>query len=1102
MLSAVLILFTAGLSCQTITGVFGSYAADQSLNEVIGPFVYIEVDSNNAGDVKLVGDIDGDSFPDLVIGGMPGENLNWYRYPDWEKTLIATPNIEFTTDGELGDVDGDGDLDIVVPDGNQGNNLLWFENPLPDGNPSDGAQWKRNEVGAIGSWGKDIELADFDGNGTLDIAARSESEAMSFFQAEDRSWDQQKFSGLSLGNEGMTSGDVDSDGDIDLVVKGEWVRNPGGENAQTTGNWTRHTIGTADNDFKALVVDLDGDGDQDVLFSSSEGTANVEWWSADSGDPTGNWTSQIIIPALEKGHTLQAADMDLDGDMDVVLAQMHTSANKEIFIMYNQDGSAMSWEKQIVGTGGLHNGVVADIGSDGDYDIYGANWTGNPPVRLYESQMDKVGSLSRWSYKEVASGHAQTFGLGFGDADGDGKIDILSGRYWYRNPGGDMSGTWERGEFPDGMHAAMVVDVDGDEHLDVIAQKDDGSEIGLYWLEEDGGSWSQVKVGGVDRASHGLGAQGYRVGQIESGGREEVALSSGNGIYYFRIPENPGDGNWPRVHVSGNPSDEGLALGDIDEDGQLDIAATTGDSLRVEWYRNPGDGSGEWDSYHIGTFDGAVYPDRTEIGDLDGDGKLDIIVSEENGLDSDAETRWWQQPADPTSGNWESHLITTQATTNSMEAADMDQDGDLDVILGEHRGSEKLAIWVNDGDGNLTELVVGSGKENHLGARTVDLDGDGDLDVVGIAWDDYPYVHLWRNDNASSDQPVSAPTPTNPEVQSTETDTTPAFTQAPAAEIPQPGVIGVDNRAVDGLQAFYTFMEGSGDQVRDSSGVGSALDLSIADPDNVTWLSDGGLKIESPTIISSRDKPLKILQAVQQTNEISLELWIAPDNADQDGPARIVSISFDPFNRNFTLGQEFVEFEVRLRTTASDENGNPSISTQQQAVQMRPMHLVYSRAQDGAAQIYIDGVLSVGTTASGDFSKWNPDYPLILGNELSNDRPWLGTYYLLAFYNRQLSENEILQNYQAGYKYEIITAAAPENTPSAPQPSPTVPPTIVSAGDLEPTDTVSAVFVPSVQVDDANRLSNWSIIAVGIGLIGLLVVVIAVVFFLVRRKSS
>jgi len=346
------------------------------------------IDPNIAGDVKLVGDMDGDGYADLVIGGMPGENLNLYRYPDWDKTVIATPATEFTTDGALGDVDGDGDLDIVVPDGSSGNNLLWFENPRPGGDPANGASWQRHAIGSIGGWGKDIELADFDHNGRLDVATRSDNKAMIFYQTGANSWQKMTFSGVEMGHEGMAGGDVDGNGYVDLILHGVWLRNPGGSASQTASSWNQYVIGQADTDFKALVVDLNKDGQNDVLFSSSENTADVNWWTPKNGDPTGEWVKHTIVPNLERAHTLQAADMDLDGDIDVVLGQMHTSAKKEIMIMFNKDGQATSWEKQLVGTGGLHNGVVADIGSDGDYDIYGANWTGNPPVRLWENLLN------------------------------------------------------------------------------------------------------------------------------------------------------------------------------------------------------------------------------------------------------------------------------------------------------------------------------------------------------------------------------------------------------------------------------------------------------------------------------------------------------------------------------------------------------------------------------------------------------------------------------------------------------------------------------------------------------------------------------------------
>ena len=64
--------------------------------------------------------------------------------------------------------------------------------------------------------------------------------------------------------------------------------------------------------------------------------------------------------------------------------------------------------------------------------------------------------------------------------------------------------------------------------------------------------------------------------------------------------------------------------------------------------------------------------------------------------------------------------------------------------MGEHRDTRKLALWENVNHGaSWVEHIVDTGKENHLGARVADLDGDGRLEILGIAWDTYPYLHLW-----------------------------------------------------------------------------------------------------------------------------------------------------------------------------------------------------------------------------------------------------------------------------------------------------------------------------------------------------------------------
>ena len=343
--------------------------------------------ADTSGDIKLVGDIDGDGKLDLVLGGFPSDPLSWWHWPDLRRTTIGVPRVEFTTHGALVDLDGDGDLDIVTGDGNDGPNLVWFENPGPHGNRADGSQWRRHEIGAVGGWVKDVAALDFDDDGRVDIAVRSPREVMIYFQDGPSIWQRVVLAGFNLGEEGMASGDIDGDGDFDLLLWGEWVANPGGAAARVPARWRGHRIGVFNQAFKALVVDIDGDGRVDVLTSSSEHTADIAWFRADAG-PTGRWTRHVIQPSVSGAHTLQAADMDGDGDIDVVVGQMHTTKEKTIAIHYNSNGLGTRWSRQDVDNTGLHNGIVADIDGDGNFDIFGSNWAGNPPLYVWINRLD------------------------------------------------------------------------------------------------------------------------------------------------------------------------------------------------------------------------------------------------------------------------------------------------------------------------------------------------------------------------------------------------------------------------------------------------------------------------------------------------------------------------------------------------------------------------------------------------------------------------------------------------------------------------------------------------------------------------------------------
>jgi hypothetical protein len=220
-------------------------------------------------------------------------------------------------------------------------------------------------------------------------------------------------------------------------------------------------------------------------------------------------------------------------------------------------------------------------------------------------------------------------------------------------------------------------------------------------------------------------------------------------------------------------------------------------------------------------------------------------------------------------------------------------------------------------------------------------------------------------------------------------------------------------RIEDDLLVLYNFGEGQGAYINDVSGNGTPLTLKIHDTNNVNWIPGGGLNIDAPTLIKSFAAAEKVTNAVQNSGAITMEAWIDPANLNQDGPARIATVSYGASNRNCTLGQEQSEYAARVRTDQVGENGTPQMLAG--SVLTTLQHIVYTMAPDGAESIYVNGDLIGTDFRPGTTSNWNEDYPLALVNEVDADRPWLGKMYLVGMYGRALSANEVQQNYEAGH---------------------------------------------------------------------------------------
>jgi hypothetical protein len=232
------------------------------------------------------------------------------------------------------------------------------------------------------------------------------------------------------------------------------------------------------------------------------------------------------------------------------------------------------------------------------------------------------------------------------------------------------------------------------------------------------------------------------------------------------------------------------------------------------------------------------------------------------------------------------------------------------------------------------------------------------------------------------------------------------------------GTVASGNNRYDAdIIARWMFKEGTGSTAFDTSGVDPAINLTVSG--NTSWDSawglifgTGGAKAQGSTATSA-----KLYTALTASGEYSLELWAAPANVTQTN-AFIGGYSGGTSLRDFTLAQDAMQYQAYGRSTASDSNGAPPLTTApaNMNAQAALQHIVLTYNSTSGRQLYVNGNFTgdVDKLTGGGLGNWDNTFAFLLGNETTNDRPWAGEVRFAAVHSHALTLAQIQQNYAAG----------------------------------------------------------------------------------------
>ncbi len=555
-------------------------------------------------------------------------------------------------------------------------------------------------------------------------------------------------------SQGVALGDLDSDGDLDVVVANfdgpnhVWL-NDG------AGRFENHQELDGDETSDVALGDLDGDGDLDAAFASRSPSNPGTIWLND-GD--GRFADTGWRLAGDEPRKIAFADIDSDADLDAVVANAH-GPNR----VFRNDGTGHLLDSgqrlgsgQSLGSKASKDLGIGDLDGDGDLDIFSCNYFDRPNrVWLNDGQ-------GNFSDSGQALGAAKSHGVALADVDRDGDLDAYvvnadtPDAIWLNDGAGWFSPTTPFSHIFTSGSIGMA-DLDGNGQTDffiVNGMRGDPEPGQILLAEDDGGGfdahWSQLAA-----------ASDVALADFDSDGDVDAFVTNAgehpNRVWFNRDIDQPVDSPWPsRFRDSGqqlgNSSSVAIELGDLDGDGDLDAVIANVDTDPNRIWLNDGQGHFRDSGQPLGT---DSLRDLA-LGDLDDDDDLDVFLACEDGPN----TVWLN---DGKGGFNVTQQQIGQSSSAQVALADFDTDGDLDAWVG-NLNPHHDRVWINDGTGRFTDSGQLLGKERNWAVHTGDVDGDGDVDVLVGTAADHPNS-LWLNDGrgvfAKSDEVLSGTTGSN-----------------------------------------------------------------------------------------------------------------------------------------------------------------------------------------------------------------------------------------------------------------------------------------------------------------------------------------------------